>query len=68
MQNLLMLLLAAGSSSLCACTIHTGARVEPAKPAPTIAVQKPRGEPGDFILCKDGRVLVFPAAHPKTCS
>ncbi|MGF6812799.1 hypothetical protein OKW30_008016 [Paraburkholderia sp. Clong3] len=68
MLNFLMLLFAAGSSSLCACTTQAAAHVEPAKPAPTIIVQKPRGEPGDFVLCKDGRVLVFPAAHPKTCS
>jgi hypothetical protein len=68
MQNLLMLLIAAGGSSLCACTTQTAAHVESAKPAPTIVVQRPRGEPGDFIICKDGRVLVFPAAHPKSCS
>ncbi|OUL84886.1 hypothetical protein CA603_24360 [Paraburkholderia hospita] len=69
MQNfLMMLLVAAGSSSLCACSSQSQARVETAKTAPTIVVRKPKGEPGDFILCKDGRVLVFPAAHPKTCS
>jgi hypothetical protein len=68
MQNLLMLLIAAGSSSLCACTTQPQAHVDPVRPAPTIVVHKPRGEQGDFIICKDGRVLVFPAAHPKTCS
>ncbi|MGF6547239.1 hypothetical protein [Paraburkholderia youngii] len=68
MQNLFLLLIAAGSSSLCACTAQPVAHVEPARPAPTIVVRKPRGEPGDFVLCKDGRVLVFPAAHPQTCS
>jgi len=68
MNNLLMLLIAAASSSLCACSSQPQARVETAKPVPTIVVNQPKGEPGDFVLCKDGRVLVFPAAHPKTCS
>ncbi|WP_248558195.1 hypothetical protein [Paraburkholderia terrae] len=68
MNNLLMLLIAAGSSSLCACSSQPQARAETARPVSTIVVQKPKGEPGDFMLCKDGRVLVFPAAHPKTCS
>ncbi|SEI20869.1 hypothetical protein [Paraburkholderia hospita] len=68
MNNLLMLLIAAGSSSLCACTSQPQARPEQARPVPTIVVQKPKGEPGDFVLCKDGRVLVFPARHPKTCT
>ncbi|AUT75510.1 hypothetical protein C2L64_44815 [Paraburkholderia hospita] len=67
MNNLLMLLIAAGSSSLCACSSQPQ-RVETARPVPTIVVQQPKGEPGDFVLCKDGRVLVFPAAHPKTCT
>ena len=68
MNNLLMLLIAAGSSSLCACSSQPQARVETAKPVPTIVVHQPKGEPGDFVLCKDGHVLVFPAAHPNTCS
>ncbi|MFL9911891.1 hypothetical protein [Paraburkholderia sp. RL17-337-BIB-A] len=66
MQNLLMLLMAAGSSSLCACTTQPQANV--ARPRPVIVVQKPRGEPGDFTICADGRVLVYPASHPKSCS
>jgi hypothetical protein len=68
MNNLLMLLIAAGISSLCACSSQPQARVETAKPVPALVVHQPKGEPGDFVLCKDGRVLVFPAAHPKTCS
>jgi hypothetical protein len=66
MENLLMLLIAAGSSSLCACTSQQQAHVE--QPKPLIVVHQPRGEQGDFVLCKDGRVLVFPATHPKSCS
>ncbi|MFL9937039.1 hypothetical protein P0D88_50835 [Paraburkholderia sp. RL18-103-BIB-C] len=65
MQNLLMLLIAAGSSSLCACT------TQPAHAAglrPVVVVQRPKGEPGDFTICPDGRVLVYPASHPKSCS
>jgi len=68
MNNLLMLLIAAGSSSLCACSSQPPLGVDTARRVSTIVVQQPRGEPGDFVLCKDGRVLVFPAAHPKTCS
>ncbi|REE07225.1 hypothetical protein B0G71_7708 [Paraburkholderia sp. BL27I4N3] len=68
MQNLMMLLLAAGSSTLCACTIQPQAQPQPSRHISTIVIQQPRGEPGDFILCNDGRVLVFPVAHPKTCS
>ncbi|CAB3807992.1 hypothetical protein LMG28614_06709 [Paraburkholderia ultramafica] len=66
MQNLLMLLIAAGSSSLCACTNQPQARA--ASPQPVIAVQKPKGEPGDFTICADGRVLVYSTRHPKSCS
>ncbi|KAA1004346.1 hypothetical protein FVF58_32575 [Paraburkholderia panacisoli] len=66
MENLLMLLIAAGSSSLCACTTQQQAHVE--QPKPLIVVHQPRGEQGDFVLCKDGRVLVFAATHPKSCS
>ena len=68
MQNLLVLLIAAGSSSLCACTIEPQAQPAQPRHVSTIVIQQPRGEPGDFILCNDGRVLVFPLAHPKTCS
>jgi len=67
MSNFLMLLLAAaGSSSLCACS----ANVPITQPAsrPTIVVHRPKGEEGDFVICKDGQVLVFTTAHPKTCS
>ncbi|OLL27620.1 hypothetical protein BTH42_31805 [Burkholderia sp. SRS-W-2-2016] len=68
MQNLLLLLYVAGHPSLSAYPANAAARIEPATPAPTIVARQPRGEPGDFVLCKDGRVLVFPAAHPQTCS
>ncbi|MFM0082900.1 hypothetical protein P0D72_29110 [Paraburkholderia sediminicola] len=67
MSNFLMLLLAAaGSSSLCACS----ANVPLTKPAarPAIVIRQPKGEQGDFVLCNDGRVLVFAVSHPETCS
>ncbi len=66
MQNLLMLLIVAGGgSSLCACSVQPQVRAE--QPKPSIVVVQPKGERGDFILCNDGRVLVFPVSHPKTC-
>jgi hypothetical protein len=68
MTNLLMLLIAAGSSSLCACSSQPQAGTATTDHVARIVVQAPKGEPGDFVLCKDGRVLVFPVAHPKTCS
>ena len=66
MENLMLLLIAAGSSSLCACTAQPQVHAE--RPRPVIVVQQPRGEPGDFTICPDGRVLVYPVAHPKSCS
>jgi hypothetical protein len=66
MSNFLMLsLAAAGSSSLCACSATVPVTKPPALPA--IIIRQPKGEKGDFVLCKDGRVLVFAASHPKTC-
>jgi hypothetical protein len=67
MENLLMLLIVAGgSSSLCACSNQPQVHTEHQKPS--IVVVRPKGEPGDFILCQDGRVLTFPVSHPKTCN
>jgi hypothetical protein len=66
MSNLLMLLIAAGSSSLCACAAQPQARSAEVRPA--IVVREPKREAGDFTVCKDGRVLVFPASHPLRCS
>ncbi|MDQ7980294.1 hypothetical protein QYH69_23935 [Paraburkholderia sp. SARCC-3016] len=67
MQNLLMLLIVAGGSSpLCACSNQPQVRAEHAKPS--IVVVQPGSEPGDFILCPDGRVLTFAVSHPKTCN
>ncbi|CAB3774575.1 hypothetical protein [Paraburkholderia humisilvae] len=67
MQNLLMLLIVAGgSSSLCAYSNQPQAHTEHARPS--IVVVQPKGEPGDFILCPDGRVLTFAVSHPKTCN
>ena len=66
MSNLLMLLIAAGGTSLCACSLQP--QVHDTTVHPMIVVHPPTGEPGDFILCKDGRVLVFPLSHPQTCS
>lgn len=66
METFLMVLLAAGASSLCACT------AQPHAPAATtrsvIVVHAPRGEPGDFRVCPDGRVITYPVSHPKSCS
>jgi hypothetical protein len=67
MSNFLMLLIAAaGTSSLCACTNMQQAHVQPF--GPTIVVQPPKRDAGDFLICKDGRVLVFTDSHPKTCA
>jgi hypothetical protein len=65
MMNFLMLLAAAaGTSSLSACTLSP-ALPQPVRP--TVVVHAPKGEQGDFRICDDGRVLVFPASHPKSC-
>jgi hypothetical protein len=66
MSNPLMLLIAAGGTSLCACSLQP--QVPETNVQPTIVVHPPKGERGDFILCDDGRVLVFAVSHPKTCS
>ncbi|CAB3808853.1 hypothetical protein LMG28688_06863 [Paraburkholderia caffeinitolerans] len=66
MLNFFMLLVAAaGTSSLGACT-HAPLRQQ--AQAPVIVVHSPRGEQGDFRICDDGRVLVYPASHPKSCT
>lgn len=66
MMNFLMLLVAAaGTSSLGACS-HIAA--QPQAQRPVIVVHSPKGEQGDFRICDDGRVLVYPASHPKSCS
>jgi hypothetical protein len=62
----LLLIVAGGGSSLCACSNQ--AQVHTERQKPSIVVVQPRGEPGDFILCEDGRVLTFPVSHPKTCN
>ncbi|HKR43067.1 MAG TPA: hypothetical protein VJU59_25880 [Paraburkholderia sp.] len=66
MMNFVMLLVAAaGTSPLGACThMHLGPQAE----APVIVVHSPKGEQGDFRICDDGRVLVYPASHPKSCT
>lgn len=67
MSNFLMLLIAAGGSAgLCSCStpVH---EVRPTGFRPSIVVHEPAGEKGDFIICNDGRVLVFPVSDPKTC-
>ncbi|WP_434667866.1 hypothetical protein P5W99_36285 [Paraburkholderia sp. A3BS-1L] len=66
MMNFLMLLVAAaGTSSLTACT-HAQLRHQVEKPV--IVVHSPRREQGEFSICDDGRVLVYPASHPKSCA
>ena len=66
MMNFLMLLVAAaGTSTLGACT-H--AQLRPQAETPVIVVHSPKGEQGDFRICDDGRVLVYLASHPKSCT
>ena len=66
MMNFLMpLVAAAGASTLGACT-H--AQVQPQAEKPVIVAHSPRREQGDFRICDDGRVLVYPASHPKSCA
>jgi hypothetical protein len=62
----MLLIAAAGSSSLCACSNAPQAHVQSVGPA--IVVQPPKRDAGDFKICKDGRVLVFTDSHPKTCT
>ena len=66
MSNLLMLLIAASGSSLCACAAQPQARNVDVKPP--IVAHKPTHDAGDFTVCKDGRVLVFTTSHPLRCS
>lgn len=61
-----MLLVAAGTTSLCSCTTQPQAQAVIARPA--IVVHAPRGEPGDFRVCPDGRLITYPRSHPKTCA
>ncbi|CAG9207812.1 MULTISPECIES: hypothetical protein [Paraburkholderia] len=66
MMNFLMLLVAAaGTSSLTACG---NAPAMPKADRTVIVVHSPKREQGDFRICDDGRVLVFPANHPKSCA
>ncbi|MBB2984244.1 hypothetical protein FHX57_007375 [Paraburkholderia tropica] len=66
MMNFLMLLVAAaGTSSLTACG---NAPAMPKADRTVIVVHSPKREQGDFRICDDGRVLVFPAGHPKSCA
>ncbi|TCG01017.1 hypothetical protein BZM26_09670 [Paraburkholderia strydomiana] len=66
MENFLLMLVVAGSSSLCACTAQPQTHAGTTRPV--IVVHAPRGEPGDFRVCPDGRVITYPLSHPKTCS
>ncbi len=66
MLNFFMLLVAAaGTSSLGACS-HIA--VQPQAEHQLIVVHARKGEQGDFRICDDGRVLVYPASHPKSCT
>ncbi|WP_321817907.1 MULTISPECIES: hypothetical protein [unclassified Paraburkholderia] len=66
MMNFFMLLVAAaGTSSLGACSQIA---MQPQVQRPLIVIHSPKGEQGDFRLCDDGRVIVFPVNHPKSCS
>jgi hypothetical protein len=53
---------------LCACAGREPPTSQLSATKPTITVQPPRGEAGDFIICDDGRVLVFAVSHPKSCT
>lgn len=53
---------------LCACVSSDAPTSQQSTAQPTIVVQPPRGEPGDFVICNDGNVLVFTTSHPKSCS
>jgi hypothetical protein len=64
MENILYLIVAA---SLCGCKAMAPTQ-QPQVKRSVIVVEQPKGEPGDFVICKDGRLLVFPVSHPKTCS
>ncbi|WGS55050.1 hypothetical protein LFL96_36860 (plasmid) [Paraburkholderia sp. D15] len=67
MSRYLTLALAAASLvPLCACS--TTAPITDAAHRSVISIYEPQGEPSDFVLCKDGRVLVFLTSHPQTCS
>lgn len=67
MMNFLMLLVAAaGTSSLGACS-HIAAQPRAQARRPVIVAHSPKSEQGDFRICDDGRVLVYPASHPKAC-
>jgi hypothetical protein len=67
MMNFFMLLVAAaGTSSLGACS-HIAA-AQPQAEHQLIVVHARKGEQGDFRICDDGRVLVYPASHPKSCT
>jgi hypothetical protein len=66
MMNFLMLLVAAaGASSLSACAPSP---MQPQPTRPMIIVHAPGGEQGDFRICEDGRVFVFPVSQPKSCN
>lgn len=66
MMNFLMLLVAAaGTSSLGACS-HVAA--QPQAERPVIVAHSRKGGQGDFRICDDGRVLIYPADHPKSCT
>ncbi|PNE59411.1 hypothetical protein A8H39_03560 [Paraburkholderia fungorum] len=67
MPNILMVLIVAmAGSSLCACSVSSQTRSPDFRSK--IVVHEPAASQGDFVLCKDGRVLVFPVSHPMTCS
>jgi hypothetical protein len=51
---------------LCGCTGVPQAVTLPQRAE--IVVEKPAGECGDFTICKDGCVLVFPDSYPLTCA
>lgn len=64
-MNFLMLLAAAtGTLSLGACS-H--AQVHSQADQPMIVVHSPKGKQGNFRICDDGRVLVYPVRYPKSC-
>ncbi|WP_043285389.1 hypothetical protein [Paraburkholderia oxyphila] len=65
MMNSLMLLAVTTGAALPGPCSH--AQVHPRPNPSLIVVHSPKGKQGDFRICDDGRVLVDPVRHPKSC-
>ena len=67
MQNIFMLLIVAADCSTDSVCSNVPQARTPERRAALVA-QPPKGEQGDFTICKDGRVLVFTTSHPLKCA